>query len=144
MLGGAEFLHSLYSLSHLRFHHGPIFVFKVNLLRLEPEDGLTAESHEMVLMAYRAELANYGRPSDLWDVNGLFVRCAVTCAVHYAEGELFLLVVWDGERKEFKFPGGDVLHLADEGLPSAARREFFEELGRVADFRRCLDLKSIA
>ena len=126
MLGGRELLHTL---TQLRFHQGPIFVFTVNLRTVEAKDGLTDESHEAVLMAYR-ELVNYGRPG-VWDVSlsqrSLFVRCAVTCAVHYAEGDLFLLVVWDPESKEFKYPGGDVLHLADDGLPSAARREFFED-----------------
>ena len=131
--GGLDVLQNL---ARLRFIQGPISIFKVNLPRAVADHGLTAECHAAVLAAYatsvRGEQARRRQEEDLWEVNLpegiLFVRCAVTCAVHFSNEDLYVLMVWESKRNEIKFPGGDVIHQTDQDLPAAARREFLEEL----------------
>lgn len=121
----------LQSLARLQFVDGPISVFNVHLPRAVDVHGLTAASHKAILDAYatfvRTERALRNQP-DVWTVNGLFVRCAVTCAVHYSnQGDLYFLMIWKGN--EIRFVGGDIIHQKDKDLLDAARREFLEEPG---------------
>eukprot|EP00435_Cladocopium_sp_Y103_P042457 s266_g11.t1 len=149
ILGGLEVLPHL---MRLKFYQGPISVFKVDLPRAVQDHGLAPESQETILDAYaafvREEWARRGQPQDVWDVKpcgrsfSVFARCAVTCAVHYCKqegqglgksnprsrGHLYFLVVWNQKRDEVKFPGGDILHLSDQDLAAAAKREFLEEV----------------
>ena len=140
--GAENSLDSLEILMRLRFCHGPISVFKVDLPRSVQSDGLTAENHQDVLKAHamfvRAERERLStQPADAWHVQvageSHFLRCAVTCPVFYSrrgeEGDLYILTVWDSEHgPEVKYSGGDICHQTDSNLVAAARREFLEEL----------------
>lgn len=143
--GAENILDSLEVLQHLlrlRFCHGPISVFQVDLPRSVQSHGLTADHHQDILKAHamfvRAERERLSsQPADAWHVQvageSHFLRCAVTCPVFYSrrgeEGDLYILTVWDWEHgPEVKFPGGDICHQTDSNLVAAARREFLEEL----------------
>eukprot|EP00435_Cladocopium_sp_Y103_P061975 s936_g23.t1 len=132
------------NLLRLRFCHGPISVFNVDLPRSVQSHGLTAHSHQDILKAYatfvRADRERLSmQPADTWHIHvageSHFLRCAVTCPVFYSrrggEGDLYILTVWDSEHRlgpEVKFSGGDICHQRDRNLVAAARREFLEEL----------------